>query len=156
MRRTSIVCTIGPKTNSVDMMAQLRDAGMNIVRMNFSHGSYEYHGSVIANAREMAAKVPGKDGTTQVIAIALDTKGPEIRTGLTPDNAEVALPLLATFLCCLRCLCYLCHPSLLAASARCLLVEQIGTVHNLILLVVLTGATDQGQHYHCHYRQGFR
>lgn len=91
VRRTSIVCTIGPKTNSVDMMAQLRDAGMNIVRMNFSHGSYEYHGSVIANAREMAAKVPGKDGTTQVIAIALDTKGPEIRTGLTPDNAEVRL-----------------------------------------------------------------
>ena len=73
-------------------MAQLRDAGMNIVRMNFSHGSYEYHGSVIANAREMAAKAPGKDGVTQVIAIALDTKGPEIRTGLTPDNAEVASP----------------------------------------------------------------
>ncbi|KAK9766015.1 Pyruvate kinase, partial [Basidiobolus ranarum] len=51
-RRTAIICTIGPKTNNVEKMNQLRAAGMNIVRMNFSHGSYEYHGSVIANARE--------------------------------------------------------------------------------------------------------
>merc|ERR1711865_970648 len=90
-RRTSIICTIGPKTNSVEMMAKLRDAGMNIVRMNFSHGSYEYHGSVIANAREMAAKPPSNKAVTQVTAIALDTKGPEVRTGLTVDNAEMQL-----------------------------------------------------------------
>lgn len=42
-RRTSIICTIGPKTNSVEAINKLRDAGLNVVRMNFSHGSYEYH-----------------------------------------------------------------------------------------------------------------
>ena len=42
-RRTSIICTIGPKTNSVEAINKLRVAGLNVVRMNFSHGSYEYH-----------------------------------------------------------------------------------------------------------------
>lgn len=42
-RRTSIICTIGPKTNSVEAINKLREAGLNVVRMNFSHGSYEYH-----------------------------------------------------------------------------------------------------------------
>ncbi|CAG8833877.1 15129_t:CDS:2, partial [Racocetra persica] len=41
LRKTSIICTIGPKTNSLEMISALRNAGMNIVRMNFSHGSYE-------------------------------------------------------------------------------------------------------------------
>lgn len=50
-RRTSIIGTIGPKTNSVEAIGKLADAGLNIVRMNFSHGSYEYHGSVIEHAR---------------------------------------------------------------------------------------------------------
>jgi len=49
-RRSSIICTIGPKTNSVKAINELRDAGLNVVRMNFSHGSYEYHQSVIDNA----------------------------------------------------------------------------------------------------------
>ncbi|KAJ1651440.1 Pyruvate kinase [Dispira simplex] len=84
VRKSSIICTIGPKTNSVEMMNALRDAGMNIVRMNFSHGSYEYHGSVIANARKAQEIQPG---TT--LAIALDTKGPEIRTGLMQDGQDV-------------------------------------------------------------------
>jgi len=43
LRRTSIICTIGPKTNSVEAINKLRDVGLNVVRMNFSHGSYEYH-----------------------------------------------------------------------------------------------------------------
>jgi pyruvate kinase len=43
LRRTSIICTIGPKTNSVEAINKLREAGLNVVRMNFSHGSYEYH-----------------------------------------------------------------------------------------------------------------
>ncbi|KAK9685898.1 Pyruvate kinase [Basidiobolus ranarum] len=82
-RKTSIICTIGPKTNSVEMMNALRQAGMNIVRMNFSHGSYDYHGSVIANARASKGNSP--------IAIALDSKGPEIRTGLCENDVETAI-----------------------------------------------------------------
>lgn len=82
-RRSSIICTIGPKTNSVEMLTKLRQAGCNIVRMNFSHGSYEYHQSVIDNARESEKQFPGRP-----VAIALDTKGPEIRTGTTVDNKD--------------------------------------------------------------------
>jgi len=78
-RQCSIICTIGPKTKSPEMLTELRKAGMNVVRMNFSHGSYEYHGEVIANTRKSQADTP-LDG--RPIAIALDTKGPEIRTGV--------------------------------------------------------------------------
>jgi len=85
-RRSSIICTIGPKTNSVEAINQLRKAGLNVVRMNFSHGSYEYHQSVIDNAREAEKVQPGRQ-----IAIALDTKGPEIRTGNTSGDADLPL-----------------------------------------------------------------
>ncbi|KAF9126655.1 Pyruvate kinase, partial [Mortierella sp. 14UC] len=85
-RKTSIICTIGPKTNSVEMLSKLRDAGMNIVRMNFSHGSYEYHQSVIDNTRKSCQVHPGRP-----VGIALDTKGPEIRTGLMKDDVEVPI-----------------------------------------------------------------
>jgi len=94
-RKCSIICTIGPKTKSVEMLTKLRECGMNIVRMNFSHGSYEYHGEVIANARESCEKFPsGTDGTRKdmrPVAIALDTKGPEIRTGQLAGGADVEL-----------------------------------------------------------------
>ncbi|KAF8736010.1 hypothetical protein AX14_001015 [Amanita brunnescens Koide BX004] len=82
-RKTSIIATIGPKVNSVEKLSELRRAGVNIVRMNFSHGSYEYHQSVIDNTRKMVASEPGRP-----VAIALDTKGPEIRTGLTREGKD--------------------------------------------------------------------
>lgn len=85
-RRTSIICTIGPKTNSAEKINMLRKAGLNVVRMNFSHGSYEYHQSVIDNARQAEKDMPGRP-----IAIALDTKGPEIRTGNTTDDADIPI-----------------------------------------------------------------
>jgi pyruvate kinase len=85
-RRTSIICTIGPKTNSVAAINNLRKAGLNVARMNFSHGSYEYHQSVIDNAREAEKVMPGRQ-----IAIALDTKGPEIRTGNTVGDADIPI-----------------------------------------------------------------
>ncbi|KAG5456001.1 MAG: pyruvate kinase, partial [Olpidium bornovanus] len=86
LRKCSIICTIGPKTASVEMISALRDAGMNILRMNFSHGSYEYHGSVVKNARASTAK------NGRVLAIALDTKGPEIRTGMTANDEDIDIP----------------------------------------------------------------
>jgi len=77
VRLTHIICTIGPKTKDVQMINKLLDAGMNVVRLNFSHGTYEYHGEVIENTRA-ALKMRGPDARC---AIMLDTKGPEIRTG---------------------------------------------------------------------------
>ncbi|EMR71412.1 Pyruvate kinase [Eutypa lata] len=86
LRRSSIICTIGPKTNSVEAINKLRTAGLNVVRMNFSHGSYEYHQSVIDNARAAEKSQIGRP-----VAIALDTKGPEIRTGNTEGDADLEL-----------------------------------------------------------------
>lgn len=83
LRRSSIIGTIGPKTNNVETLVRLRKAGLNIVRMNFSHGSYEYHQSVVDNARKSEEVYPGRP-----LAIALDTKGPEIRTGTTIDEID--------------------------------------------------------------------
>ncbi|KLO09324.1 pyruvate kinase [Schizopora paradoxa] len=86
-RKTAIIATIGPKTNTVEKLAQLRNAGVNIVRMNFSHGSYEYHQSVIDNTRKMLELNQGG----RPVAIALDTKGPEIRTGLMRDGKDIPI-----------------------------------------------------------------
>ncbi|KAI0997856.1 Pyruvate kinase [Podosphaera aphanis] len=85
-RRTSIICTIGPKTNNVEALNKLRKAGLNVVRMNFSHGSYEYHQSVIDNTREAERVQKGRQ-----VAIALDTKGPEIRTGNTANDEDIPI-----------------------------------------------------------------
>ena len=74
MRKTKIVCTIGPASESVDKLVQLIESGMNVARLNFSHGDHEEHGARIINIRE-AVKKTGKQ-----VAILLDTKGPEIRT----------------------------------------------------------------------------
>ncbi|MEH6993045.1 pyruvate kinase [Neobacillus drentensis] len=74
MRKTKIVCTIGPASESVEKLTQLIEAGMNVARLNFSHGDFEEHGQRIQNIRE-ASKLTGK-----TVAILLDTKGPEIRT----------------------------------------------------------------------------
>ncbi|KAH6917458.1 pyruvate kinase [Coprinopsis sp. MPI-PUGE-AT-0042] len=84
LRKTSIIATIGPKVNTVEKLGELMRAGVNIVRMNFSHGSYEYHQSVIDNTRAAVAQYP----SGRPIAIALDTKGPEIRTGLTKEGKD--------------------------------------------------------------------
>ncbi|MBO8156460.1 MAG: pyruvate kinase [Bacillaceae bacterium] len=84
MKRTKIVCTIGPASESVETLVKLIEAGMNVARLNFSHGDYEEHGNRIKNIRE-AAKRTGEN-----IAILLDTKGPEIRTG-TMEGGEAEL-----------------------------------------------------------------
>ncbi len=55
MKKTKIVCTIGPKTESEEMLTKLLDAGMNVMRLNFSHGDYEEHGQRIKNIRNVMA-----------------------------------------------------------------------------------------------------
>ncbi|XP_023338197.1 pyruvate kinase isoform X3 [Eurytemora carolleeae] len=82
MRLSGIVCTIGPVSRSPEVLLELIENGMNVARMNFSHGSHEYHGGTIANCRTAAAMYKEKHGVDPSLAIALDTKGPEIRTGL--------------------------------------------------------------------------
>ncbi|KQL57496.1 MULTISPECIES: pyruvate kinase [Bacillaceae] len=81
MRKTKIVCTIGPASETVDQLVSLIDAGMNVARLNFSHGDFEEHGARIRNIREASEK------TGKTVAILLDTKGPEIRTQTVVDGA---------------------------------------------------------------------
>ncbi|MEK5106856.1 pyruvate kinase [Cytobacillus sp. FSL K6-0129] len=81
MRKTKIVCTIGPASESIEKIIELINAGMNVARLNFSHGNFAEHGERIANIRE-ASKQTGK-----TVAILLDTKGPEIRTNDMKDGA---------------------------------------------------------------------
>ncbi|AFM00559.1 MULTISPECIES: pyruvate kinase [Desulfitobacterium] len=80
MRRTKIVCTIGPSSESNEKVHQLLKAGMNVARLNFSHGTHAEHGKRIRTLREEAQKLGVHLG------ILLDTKGPEIRTGTVPDE----------------------------------------------------------------------
>merc|ERR1719249_600360 len=96
MRLSGIVCTIGPVSRSPEILLELIENGMNVARMNFSHGSHEYHGGTIANCREAAKMYKEKHGVDPCLAIALDTKGPEIRTGLLEgDDGRLELELKA-------------------------------------------------------------
>ncbi|GJL56778.1 MAG: pyruvate kinase [Nitrospirales bacterium] len=75
MQKTRIICTIGPATGSYEMLRKMYDAGMNIVRLNMSHGTHDTHAKVIKHIKTLNKKVQFP------IPILLDTQGPEIRTG---------------------------------------------------------------------------
>jgi len=85
LRMTKIVCTIGPKTESPEMLEKLAKAGMNVARLNFSHGNYEEHGNRIKRIKEINKKL------IQPIAILLDTQGPEIRTGILKEDIRLTV-----------------------------------------------------------------
>jgi pyruvate kinase len=79
-RKTKIVCTLGPATDSVEGIAALIDAGMNVVRLNFSHGRREDHRKAIQRIREVAQEKGCEIGILQ------DLGGPKIRLGMLPDE----------------------------------------------------------------------
>lgn len=81
MRKTKIVCTIGPASESPEVLEQLMKAGMNVARLNFSHGDHEEHALRIKRIREASEK------TGITVGILLDTKGPEIRTHKMENDA---------------------------------------------------------------------
>ena len=85
MKKTKIVCTIGPKSESKEMLTSLLKAGMNVMRLNFSHGNYVEHGGRIDTMREVIKETGIK------AAILLDTKGPEIRTIKLEGGDDVIL-----------------------------------------------------------------
>lgn len=85
MKKTKIVCTIGPASESTEVMRELILAGMNMMRLNFSHGNYEEHGERIKRIREVM-KETGKRA-----AIMLDSKGPEIRTMKLENGKDVSI-----------------------------------------------------------------
>lgn len=80
MKKTKIVCTIGPASESVETLVELINNGMNVTRLNFSHGDYEGYTKTLASIAE-AVEI-----TQQPIGVMLDTKGPEIRIGLIKDG----------------------------------------------------------------------
>ena len=79
MRKTKIVCTIGPVTQSEEMIKKLMEHGMDVARFNFSHGSYEYHKDCIEKVRKVASEL------NLPVAAMMDTKGPEVRTTANAD-----------------------------------------------------------------------
>ena len=83
MRKTKIICTIGPATDSYPMLEKLAHAGMDIVRLNMSHGDHESAAQVIKSIRTLNRKLKSP------VAVLLDTQGPEIRTGDIADELEL-------------------------------------------------------------------
>jgi len=84
-KKTHVVCTLGPSSREVPELEALLEAGMSIARFNFSHGTHPYHLETLENLRE-ACRTTGK-----LCGVLLDTKGPEIRTGMLVDGAAVQL-----------------------------------------------------------------
>lgn len=90
MRKTKIVCTLGPTTNDVEIMKQLIQNGMDAARINFSHGTYETHAETIAKLKQ------AREELNAPIPLILDTKGPEIRVKTFKED-KVRLEEDATF-----------------------------------------------------------
>ena len=84
-RKTKIVCSIGPACDNDDTIRSMIRAGMNIARFNFSHGTYEWHKQAMERVRRIS------DEINIPVAILLDTKGPEIRTGLVENDGKITI-----------------------------------------------------------------
>src|SRR5689334_10098829 len=85
MRRTKIIATVGPASDSNQMLNELIGAGVDIFRLNFSHGTHESHAAAYARIREASARAK------RDVAILQDLSGPKIRTGATRDGRPIAV-----------------------------------------------------------------
>src|SRR4051812_23716316 len=79
-RRVKIVCTLGPALQSIEQISALIDAGMDLARLNFSHGTHEYHQTLITAVRE-AARIKNRP-----VGIMQDLQGPKLRVGVLPKG----------------------------------------------------------------------
>jgi pyruvate kinase len=84
LRRAKIVCTLGPASNTPGMIRKLADAGMDVVRLNFSHGTHEEHARLIKTVRDISRRAQ------RPVSIIADLQGPKIRTGRM-ENGPVTL-----------------------------------------------------------------
>ncbi|MBD5403859.1 MAG: pyruvate kinase [Treponema sp.] len=84
-RKTKIVCSIGPACDNDGTIRSMIKAGMNIARFNFSHGSYEWHAQAMQRVRRIS------DELNMPVGILLDTKGPEIRTGIVENDGKISI-----------------------------------------------------------------
>ena len=80
MKKTKIICSIGPASQNIDVMSQMIKNGMNVARINFSHGTYDEY-SQIVNVVKEARRL-----TNQNISILFDTKGPDFRCGIVQEG----------------------------------------------------------------------
>ncbi len=93
LKRTKIVCTIGPASDSVEMLTALTEAGMNVCRLNFSHGTHENHAELIKRIRQV------RELTGEPLSILQDLQGPKIRVGELPKEGimlEAGKPIVFT------------------------------------------------------------
>jgi len=84
-RKTKIVCSLGPSSSSDEVVRELILSGMNVARVNFSHGTHETHGESIDRVRRISKELDIP------VAILLDTKGPEIRSGMVENDGKVTI-----------------------------------------------------------------
>ena len=86
MKKTKIICSIGPASNKVEVMEQMVLAGMNVARINFTHATTEERNQAVATVREVR-RLTGKN-----VAILWDTKGPEFRSGNFEGDKVTLVP----------------------------------------------------------------
>ena len=84
MRRAKIVATLGPSSNTIEKIQELIETGMNVCRVNMSHGTHESHKELISNIRKASKKAKKE------VAILADLQGPKIRVGEITKRAQVS------------------------------------------------------------------
>src|SRR5271168_895659 len=80
LRKVKIVCTLGPSTSTLEQISQLIESGMDVARLNFSHGTHEFHKGLIQTIREASRH------HRKPVAIMQDLQGPKLRAGVLPKG----------------------------------------------------------------------